>query len=79
LKAKEFLSEVFKDYTHEIFSGFVTQLKGRYQTNALIKLELKKWSLPAIFLNSSIDENLFAKLVSLPPSFEVFVDPEDLL
>ncbi len=78
-KAREMLKEIFKEYDPEIFSGFVAKFKGKYVTNALIKLDPKKWSLPELSLNSSIDENLLQKLLSLPPSFEVTVDPEDLL
>ena len=79
LKAKKILEEIFQEYFPEIFSGFIARLKGKYITNALIKIDPKKWSLPEISANSSIDENLFAKLFSLPPAFEIFVDPEDLL
>jgi len=79
IKAKKILEEIFKEYNPEIFSGFVARLKGKYVTNALIKMDPKKWSLPEISAGSSIDENLLAKLLSLPPNFEVLVDPEDLL
>jgi primosomal protein N' len=79
IKARKILGEIFKEYSPEIFSGFVARLKGKYITNALIKIDPKKWSLPEISAGSFIDENLFAKLLSLPPNFEVFVDPEDLL
>lgn len=79
LKAKQLLEEIFKDYKPLIFSGFIAQIKGKYVTNALIKIDTQKWSLPLLSTNSSIDENLLAKLISLPPSFEIFVDPEDLL
>jgi primosomal protein N' len=89
IKAKKILEEVFsaqggsasggKEYSPEIFSGFVARLKGKYVTNALIKIDPKKWSLPEISAGSSIDENLLSKLLSLPSNFDVFVDPEDLL
>ncbi|MCC7160793.1 hypothetical protein IT399_03695 [Candidatus Nomurabacteria bacterium] len=78
-KARKLLEEVFKEYSVEIFSGFVTQMKEKYVTNALLKLELKNWSLPCLSIDSTIDEKLFTKLLNLPPSFEIFVDPEDLL
>jgi len=79
IKAKEVLIRMFQEYKPEIFSGFVTKLKDKYVTNALIKLEPKRWSLPELSSNSSIDENLLAKLLALPPSFSVNIDPEDLL
>ena len=79
IKAKKVLEEIFEGYSPEIFSGFVARLKSKYVTNALIKIDPQKWSLPEISAGSSIDENLFIKLSSLPPNFEIFVDPEDLL
>src|SRR3990167_6489790 len=79
IKAKKVLEEIFKEYNPEIFSGFIARLKGKYATNALIKIDPKKWSLPEISTNSSIDENLLNKLHSLQPTFEIYVDPEDLL
>jgi len=79
IKAKDVLVRLFQEYKPEIFSGFVAKLKDKYVTNALIKLEPKRWSLPELSTNSSIDQNLLAKLQSLPPSFSVNIDPEDLL
>jgi primosomal protein N' len=89
IKARKILEEIFSarggstsggnEYTFEIFSGFIAKNKSKYVTNTLIKIDTQKWSLPEISSNSSIDENLLAKLLSLPPSFEIFVDPEDLL
>ncbi len=79
LEIKKFLTELFIGYKIEIFSAFVSRLKGQYATNALIKLDIKKWSLPGLSADGSIDENLLNKLLSLPFPFEVLVDPEDLL
>lgn len=79
IKAKEVLVRMFQEYKPEIFSGFIAKLKNKYVINALIKMDCKKWSLPEISAGSSIDKNLLEKLLSLPPSFSVNVDPEDLL
>ena len=78
-RAREFLEKTFKECSPEIFSGFVAQRKGKYVTNALLKTDPQKWSLPEISSGASIDENLLQKLAALPPNFDVFVDPEDLL
>jgi len=78
IKTKKILEEVFKEYSPFIFSGFVSRIKNKYVTNALLKIDTKKWSLPELSIDSSIDENLLAKLFTLPPSFEISVDPEDL-
>ncbi|MFA5778421.1 MAG: hypothetical protein WC870_02980 [Candidatus Paceibacterota bacterium] len=79
IRARKILEEMFREYFPEIFSGFMPRLKDKYLTNALIKIDPQKWSLPELLANSTIDENLFNKLLSLPPSFEIQVDPEDLL
>ncbi len=79
LKAKKILEEMFEEYSPLIYNGFVPRLKDKYVTNALIKIDPLNWSLPEFSLNSSFDENLFVKISSLPSSFEVLVDPEDLL
>jgi len=78
-EARQLLAETFQDYSPEIFSGFVERFKGKFITNTLIKIDPKKWSLPSLSLGSSLDENLWTKLSSLPPTYEVTVDPEDLL
>jgi len=79
IKAKKHLKETFSEYEPHIFSGFVTKFKDKYITNALIKIDCQKWSLPEISTGSSLDKNLLEKLLSLPPNFSINVDPEDLL
>ena len=78
-KARKMLAEIFTEYSPEIFSGFIARLKNKYVTNALLKLDPQKWSLPEISINSSIDEYLLQKLLTLTASYQVLVDPEDLL
>ena len=79
IKAKTSLKELFKEYNPEIFSGFISKNKNQYVTNALIKINPQKWSLSELSHDSSIDQNLFNLLSFLPSSYEVSVDPEDLL
>ncbi|MCX6752775.1 MAG: hypothetical protein NTW62_00295 [Candidatus Nomurabacteria bacterium] len=76
---KKYLAELFKDYDVRIFSAFVSKVKGLYVTNALIKLDLNKWSLNEINKDSTIDPKLSQKLSSLSMDFYINVDPEDLL
>jgi primosomal protein N' len=78
-KTKETLLEVFKEYNPEIFNGFHAQIKDKFVTNMLIKLDPRQWSLSNLSLGTKIDESLFAKLTALPPAFQVSIDPEDLL
>lgn len=79
LRARKFLEESLAEYSPEIFSGFVAKIKGKYVTNALIKMEPEKWSLSEVSTGGGIDQNLLSKLSSLPSLFEILVDPEDLL
>ncbi len=79
LKTKNAISSVFKEYDPIIFSGFIAKQKNKYRTNILIKINRNLWSLPEISSGSSIDENLYDKLISLPPLFSISIDPEDLL
>ena len=78
-KARKFLENTLEEYSPEVFSGFISQERGKYVTNALIKMDPKKWSLPEILSGASLDEDLLRKLLPLQPTFDVFVDPEDLL
>ncbi|HEU0085945.1 MAG TPA: hypothetical protein VFQ59_03240 [Candidatus Paceibacterota bacterium] len=79
MEAKKALAEVFREYEPEIFSGFVPKFKGKYMTNALIKLPVEKWSLPELSAGTSVNTHLLTRLRYLPFSFFVNVDPEDLL
>lgn len=79
IEAKKILAELFKEYNPDIFSGFIAKNKNQYVTNVLIKIDPKKWSLLELSHNSVIDQNLYNLLSSLTFSYEVSVDPEDLL
>ena len=78
-KTRHSIADVFKEYNPIIFSGFIAKEKGKYRTNALIKINRNDWSIPELLSNSTINQNLFEKLSSLPPSFTINVNPEDLL
>ncbi|HPS21765.1 MAG TPA: hypothetical protein PLO44_03100 [Candidatus Paceibacterota bacterium] len=77
--ARKFLTENFREYEPDIFSGFVTKTKDKFITNALIKIDSQNWSLPEISQDSSIDDILNKKLISLPPQFSVNIDPENII
>lgn len=78
-KARIFLQETLKEYSPEVFSGFIQKQKEKYVTNALIRIESKKWSLKELSLSGEMDEKLKEKLLELKKEFIVSVDPEDLL
>lgn len=77
-KARNFIETTLGDYEPQIFSAFISRIKGKYITNTVIKLDPTIWPLPTDE-NRTIDENLYQNLSHLPPSFSVNVDPEDLL
>jgi primosomal protein N' (replication factor Y) len=79
LDTKNKLKNIFKEFNPDIFSGFISKKNNQYVTNALIKIDPKQWSLPEILIGSTINKRLSDLLTSLPPSYEVTVDPEDLL
>ena len=77
-KARNLIERTLGDYEPQIFSAFVSKIKGQYITNTVIKVDPKIWPLPTNE-KIQIDEKLAQTLFSLPQSFAVNVDPEDLL
>lgn len=77
-KARNFIENILGNYEPQIFSAFISKIKGQYITNTVIKVDPKIWLLP---VNEKIEVNkiLAEKLAQLPPSFSINVDPEDLL
>ena len=78
-RALKTMKELFSGYSPNIFQAFTPKIKGRYITHMILKLDRQEWSLPSLIENSSLDENLLQKLRSLPPTYTIRVDPEDLL
>lgn len=63
------LTEDLRNYDALAFPAFIQEIKNKYRMHMLIKLDRGTW----------IDKNLLAILRSLPPSFSINVDPENLL
>jgi len=77
-KARDFIERTLSAYEPQVFSAFVSKIKGSYITNTVLKVDTIKW--PLLERGSKkIDDNLHQNLYNLPPSFSVNVDPEDLL
>ncbi len=76
--ARNFIDGELGKYEPQIFSAFIGKVKGQYITNTVIKIDPESWPIP-ISPSSNYDENLIQVLMSLPPSFSINVDPEDLL
>ncbi len=77
-KARKYLDHVLSTYEPQIFSAFIGKVRGQYITNTVIKVEPKEWLVPTSERQSS-PSPLAEILFSLPPSFSINVDPEDLL
>lgn len=75
---KKFLEKELGEYEPQIFSAFAGKKKGFYITNTILKINTEKWPLIES-LNKKIDDKLLSVLYSLPPSFSINVDPEDLI
>jgi primosomal protein N' (replication factor Y) len=81
-KARDYLEKIFAQYEPQIFSAFVSRVKGQYVTNTVIKVANKFWPFPPkekVLENNMEYKDLYEKLSSLPPQFAINVDPEDLL
>jgi len=77
-KARNLIENILGNYEPQIFSAFVSRIKGQYVTNTVIKLDPKIWPLPTDD-KKIISPDLAQNLSQLPPSFSINVDPEDLL
>jgi primosomal protein N' (replication factor Y) len=77
-KARNFIEKLLEGYEPQIFSAFISKIKGQYITNTVIKVDPNIWPLPTNDKNK-INEDLSRNLAQLPPSFSINVDPEDLL
>jgi primosomal protein N' (replication factor Y) (superfamily II helicase) len=77
-KARSFIEKALGNYEPQIFSAFVSRIKGQYITNTIIKVDPRIWPLPTDE-KLTINHALSQTLSQLPPSFSINVDPEDLL
>ncbi len=78
-KAKSYLEEIFEEYEPQIFSAFTSIVRGEYVTNTVLKVSPTIWTFPPKDTGGEQFIKLKEKLLSLPPSFLVNIDPEDLL
>lgn len=69
IKEMEELQKHLSDYESLIFPAFIQEIKNKYRMHALIKLDPDAW----------VDTELLTLLRSLPPIFNINIDPEDLL
>ncbi len=76
--ARNYIENKLGNYEPQIFSAFISKVKGKYITNTVIKVDPRIWPLP-VGEKKIIDQNLAENLSQLPPSFSINVDPEDLL
>jgi len=77
-KARNYIENVLGNYEPQIFSAFISKIKGKYITNTVIKVGPNLW--PLVEKDSKIiDPFLHETLSHLPPSFSINIDPEDLL
>ncbi len=77
-KARSYLNHVLGAYDPQIFSAFIGRIKGHYITNTVIRVDPHLWPLPTTE-RKGVDRSLLDTLSTLPPSFSINVDPEDLL
>jgi len=63
------LQELCKEWSPETFPAFISKVRGLHRRHMLIRIDKTKWP----------DDNLLKCLYSLPPSFEIRVNPESIL
>lgn len=73
LSDMEELEKTLAEYNPIIFPAFIPTVKGKYRLHALLRLKLEDWKI------ERVKPELLNILKSLPPSYEVGVDPEDIL
>ncbi len=76
--ARDFIERLLGNYEPQIFSAFVSKVKGHYITNTVIKVDPFIWPLPTDDKYIG-NKDLAQKLSKLPPTFSINIDPEDLL
>jgi len=79
MKSQTDLEDLLKEYNPLIYRAFIPRVKTLYILNALLKVKKENWSLPEITANGKLDQNLLNRLKSLPLSYTIQVDPDDLL
>ncbi len=78
-KARSYLEQMLGSYEPQIFSAFIGRVRGNYVTNTVIKVDPDIWRLPTNEHAHSSAHELSEVLFSLPSTFSINVDPEDLL
>ena len=76
--AKQTILDLLSDYKPKIFRP-IRAKAGLLTINTALKLPRASWLLPAQKVGGVIDPVLHSKLTSLPPSWTIQVDPEDLI
>ncbi len=77
-EARKRIENELGTYHPQIYSAFISKIKGKLITNTVIKVDPSDWPLVEDSKNK-INRDLEKALLSLPPSFLINVDPEDLL
>lgn len=77
-KVKEFLEEYFKEYNPLVYSAFIEKIKGKYITHTLLKVEPDVWSIDSK-IGKIKDLALYKKINALADTFEINIEPDDLL
>lgn len=76
--ARRLIENQLEAYHPQIYSAFISKVKGKLITNTVIKVDPSDWPLIEDSKNKT-NENLKKTLFNLPTSFLINVDPEDLL
>lgn len=78
-QARLFLAENFSIWEPTIMPRMRSKIDRKIVTNMIIRLSSPKWSILELDGLNNIDMNLRTRLLSLPPSFNTEINPENLL
>ncbi|PCI20676.1 hypothetical protein COB64_01770 [Candidatus Wolfebacteria bacterium] len=78
-KAHDMFHTLFNSYPLELFRSVITKGKRLHAIHAILRIDRSTWALPSRGTKGELDTLLLEKLISLPPSYIVHIDPEDLL
>ena len=76
---RNYLANMFKEYSPDIFKGVPIRGSGTQTLSMVLRIPRNKWSLPTLSEKGCIDFILEERLRSLPLSYRILIDPENLL
>jgi primosomal protein N' (replication factor Y) len=78
IAVKDNLAKIFANYAPDIIPAGIPKIKGFDTTLMILKIKPETWQKPILAGTGTFDTTLSDLLTSLPPSFQIEVNPENL-